>query len=84
MEAIREGIEDYEYLRMLSDRIAELEAKGLKNKALDSARKLVDTAADRVTSCMLKPDMIHWDKAKDRSIADLVRIDVLDMLVELE
>ncbi len=61
-----------------------MEAKGLKNKALDSARKLMDTAAERVTSCMLKPDMIYWDKAKDRSIADLVRVEILEMLVELE
>lgn len=84
MEAIREGIEDYEYLRMLRDRIAEVEGKGVKSKAVDSAKKLVDTAADRVTSCMLKPDMIHWSQVKDRSIADAVRLDVLEMLVELE
>jgi hypothetical protein len=84
MEAIREGIEDYEYLPMLRDRIAELEAKGVKSKALDSARKLMDTAADRVTSCMMKPDMIHWSKAKERSIADVVRVEILEMLVELE
>lgn len=84
MEAIREGIEDYEYLRMLRDRIAEVEAKGLKNKSLDSARKLMDTAADRVTSCMLKPDMIFWGKTKDRSIADAVRIEILEMLAELD
>jgi len=84
MEAIREGMEDYEYLCMLRDRIAELEDKGLKSKAVDSAKELVGTAADRVTSCMLKPDMIHWGQAKDRSIADAVRLDVLEMLVELE
>jgi hypothetical protein len=84
MEAIREGIEDYEYLRMLRDRIAEMEEKGVKSKAVDSARKLMDTVADRVTSCMLKPDMIHWSKAKDRSIADTVRLEVLEALVELK
>jgi len=84
MEAIREGIEDYEYLRMLRDKIAEWEEKGVKSKAVDSAKKLVDTAADRVTSCMLKPDMIHWGRPKDRSIADAVRLEVLEMLVELK
>lgn len=84
MEAIREGIEDYEYLRMLRDKIAEVEGKGVKSKAVDSAKKLVDTAAGRVMSCMLKPDMIHWGQAKDRSIADTVRVDVLEMLAELE
>jgi hypothetical protein len=84
MEAIREGIEDYEYLRMLRDRIAEVEGKGVKGKAVDSAKRLLDTAADRVTSCMLKPEMIYWGQAKDRSIADAVRLEVLDMLLELE
>lgn len=84
MEAIREGIEDYEYLRMLRDRIAEVEGKGVKGKAVDSAKKLLNTAADRVTSCMLKPEQIYWNYAKDRSIADAVRLDVLEMLVELE
>jgi hypothetical protein len=84
MEAIREGIEDYEYLRMLRDRIAELEGKGVKSKGVDFAKKLIDTAADRVTSCMLKPDMIYWGKAKDHSIADAVRVEILEMLAELE
>jgi hypothetical protein len=84
MEAIREGIEDYEYLCMLRDKIAELEEKGVKSKAVDSAKTLLDTAADRVTSCMLKPDMIYWARGKDRSIADAVRLDVLKMLAELE
>jgi len=84
MEAIREGIEDYEYLRMLRDRIAEVERKGVKSKAVNSAKKLVDTAGDRVTSCMLKPEMIYWGRAKDRSIADAVRLDVLETLVELK
>lgn len=84
MEAIREGIEDYEYLRMLRDKIAELEEKRVKSKAVDSAKILLDTAADRVTSCMLKPDMIYWGQAKDRSIADAVRLEMLEMLAELE
>jgi hypothetical protein len=84
MEAIREGIEDYEYLRMLRDRIVEVETKGVKSKSVDSAKKLLYTATDRVTSCMLKPEMIHWDQAKDRSIADKIRVEVLEMLVEIE
>jgi hypothetical protein len=84
MEAIREGIEDYEYLRMLRDRISEVESKGVKSKAVDSAKKFVDIAADHVTSCMLKPEMILWSQAKDRSIADRVRVEVLEMLAELE
>jgi len=33
---------------------------------------------------MLKPDMIYWRQPKDRSIADAVRLEVLETLVELE
>jgi hypothetical protein len=84
MEAIREGIEDYEYLRMLRDRITEVQGEAVKSKAVDSAKKLVDTAADRVTSCMLKRDMIYWSQPKDRSVADAVRLEVLEKLVELK
>jgi hypothetical protein len=84
MEAIREGIEDYEYLRMLRDRIVEVQAKGAKGKVVDSAKRLLDTAADRVTSCMRSSDMIQWGQAKDRSIADTVRLEVLEILSELE
>jgi hypothetical protein len=69
---------------MLRDRIAEVEGKGVKSKAVDSTKKLVDTAADRVTSCMLNSDMIYWGRVKDRSIADAVRLEVLEMLAELE
>lgn len=84
MEAIREGIEDYEYLRMLRDRIAEVQGEAVKGKAVDSAKRLLDTAANRVISVMQTPEMIHWDRPKDRSVADAVRLEVLEMLVELQ
>ena len=84
MEAIREGIEDYEYLRILHDRITELEASGVRSEAVQSAKKLLETAAERVTSCMTNANMIHWNQPKDRSIADAVRIEVLEKLVELK
>lgn len=83
MEAIREGIEDYEYFRMLSDRIAELEAKGVKNAAIADARKLLD-APERVTASMSEPAMMNWSRPKDRSIADTVCVEVLDMLLRLQ
>ncbi|NOZ22074.1 MAG: hypothetical protein GXP25_13410 [Planctomycetes bacterium] len=84
MEAIREGMEDYEYLRILRDRVAELEKAGKKGEAIDAAKKLLATAADRVTACMTEQDKINWEEPKDRSIADAVRVEVLEMLVKLK
>ncbi|MCD6505499.1 hypothetical protein J7M22_02625 [Candidatus Poribacteria bacterium] len=83
MEAIREGIEDYEYLRILRDRIAELKGKGVKVKSLNSAEKLLETAARRVTACMTKSSMIYWKEPKDRSVADKVRVEILEVLLLL-
>jgi hypothetical protein len=84
MEAIREGMEDYEYLRMLRDRIAEVRGEAAKRKAVDSAKRLLNTAADRVVSVMQTPEMIHWDQPKDRSVADAVRLEILEMLLALQ
>lgn len=84
MEAIREGIEDYEYLRMLRDRVAKLESQGVKGKTIDSARKLLDSAAERVVSCMTGGEKIYWKEFKDRSVADTIRIEVLEALLQLK
>jgi hypothetical protein len=86
MEAIREGVEDYEYLRMLRDRIAELEAKGgsaAKGEAIERARKLLVSGPDRVTACMTSSRMTYWKEPKDRSIADKVRLEILEALMSL-
>ena len=48
MEAIREGVEDFEYLRMLRDRVRELESRGVTGEALAGSRVLLAGAADRV------------------------------------
>lgn len=84
MEAIREGMEDYEYLRMLRDRIAELKKKGAQGEAILAAEALLASAADRVVACMEQPNDINWKEAKDRSIADQVRVEILTALMALE
>jgi len=84
MEAIREGVEDYEYLRMLRDEIAAAEEAGkVDAEVIASATRLLETAADRVTTCMTSEKDIRWAKPKDRSVADAVRIEILDALVAL-
>jgi hypothetical protein len=83
MEAIREGIEDFEYLRILNDRITYLEKNGKKDRAITSAKVLLASAADRVIAIMTAPDKINWVEPKDRSLADQVRIEILEALMGL-
>jgi len=83
MEAIREGVEDYEYLRILRDRVEALEKNGAKNEKLTAALHLLNTAADRVTACMTSVGQIYWSAPKDRNVADEVRIEILEALNDL-
>jgi len=83
MEAIREGVQDYEYLRMLRDRIAAAAKADPSDPRLAGARRLLAAAADRVTACMTDVGQINWPRDKDRSIADRVRVEVLEMLSKL-
>ncbi len=77
MEAIREGIEDYEYLTMLQARIAELPAARTV-----AARELLESAPDRVMA-MESDAKWTWDLEKDRAVQDRVRVEVLDALAGL-
>lgn len=82
MEAIREGIEDYEYLVMLRDRVAKLEAGGKSGAAIKKAKGLLESAADRVIEGQT-PEALNWREDKDRSVADRVRIEILQMMTTL-
>ncbi len=82
MEAIREGIEDYEYLTMLQARVEELEAQGAPAARLAPAKELLATAVDRVMAMDAEPTYT-WDQPKDRAVQDRVRIEVLEALMEL-
>ena len=82
MEAIREGIEDFEYLIMLRARIEELAADGVPDQRLAAARELLATAVDRVMAMDREPSY-RWDAPKDRAVQDRVRIEILDALTDL-
>ncbi len=83
MEAIREGVEDYEYLRMLRDRIEELARKGVPAAALEPARRLLLEGPARVTACMTSSAACSWKAPKDRAVADQVRVEILEALASL-
>ncbi len=78
-EAVREGIEDYEYLHMLKRRVDELTKAGKTPPALERARRLLIDGPKRVA--VYAP--INWFGDRDRSLADKVRLEVLDALVSL-
>ena len=90
MEALREGVEDYEYLRMLRDRVAALQAKGLLSPALAYAQALLASAPNTIIppigtnySSSASAALTDWRQPKDRSTADTVRLQILQSLTEL-
>jgi hypothetical protein len=79
-EAVREGIEDYEYLHMLKTRINELTKAGKSSPALDKAKQLLVEGPKRVA--VYEP--LSWFQQRDRSLADKVRLEILDALLALK
>ena len=82
MEAIRESVEDFEYLVMLRDRVEELSRNNPGHRLLPKARRMAATALDRVLHAE-NVNELSWKDAKDRSIADTVRIEIGLLLEEL-
>lgn len=82
MEAIREGVEDYEYLIMLKKQITELEKQGKTDVIIKEAKDLLSNAADRVAKDQTS-QKLYWHQPKDRSIADKVRIEILETMAQL-
>ena len=78
-EAIREGVEDYEYLRLLREAVGRARVAG--GDAAWTARAgaaLTDGVAEAVRS--VTPSNLFWRVEKDRTAMDAVRIRVLDLL----
>ncbi len=82
MEALREGVEDYEYLVMLRDKIARAEKSGVHGSILDRAKMLLREAPLRVCDAPGASDF-KWADEKDCTIADKVRVEILDALMAL-
>ena len=77
LEAIREGVQDYEYLVMLRDSLTEPEKAPKPPPELVAANLRVPC-----TRVLEAPDATEyrWDKPKDRTVADTVRVEILDLL----
>ena len=92
-EAIRESVQDYEYLCMLRDRIAELHKSAKGGRKLAAAEALLNEAPARALRLVSTVDAnavknakgaIMWDDEKDRTLMDTERVKVLRMLNALK
>lgn len=79
MEACREGIEDYEYMAMLRDAIQRSRDAAATPAAVADAEQLLEHAPRRVFEGT-SPAILSWHHPLDRSIADQIRVEVLDAL----
>lgn len=73
-ETIRDGIEDYDYLRLLGDRVKKLEAAGGNAALLEQARKALNLKA-------LVPDLVSFPR--DPKVLADKRAEIARMIVQL-
>ena len=83
MEAIREGVEDYEYFVLLRSAVEKAKAAGRSDAALARAESLLATAADEVLAAP-GAEQASLARTKDRTKADAVRIRILEALSALQ
>ena len=81
-EAIREGMEDFEYLTMLAQRVAVLARGDPPRPGLAAARELLSSAPATVLRSPGAEEE-RWLAAKDRSVADRVRLSIADAIERL-
>jgi hypothetical protein len=82
LEAIREGIQDFEYLKMLRDGVVSFESQGQSNSNLAAARELLNSGCDRVLQASAAFGTM-WTSPNARSTADDVRQEILRALENL-
>jgi len=83
MEAVREGLYDHEYLVLATTALAEAEAAGTKPDAVQRGKELLATAPGRVLNAE-GVSSISWKQDKDRTEADVVRLEIINLLKELK
>jgi len=81
-EAFREGLEDYEYLVMLRDQIADAETRGPSNALIAQAKRLLREAPARVLPPGTHQQEEWWTDAQ-RTVADVEVAEILDVLERL-
>ena len=87
-EAVRAGIEDYQYMIMLRNEVKRLKAKGINSPLLKQAETLAETLPDEIVEKFEKYWLIRahreWsDKVPSRH-AEAARLRILEMLERLK
>jgi hypothetical protein len=84
MMAIVEGVEDFEYLRLLRDRLGRRDSSDVGGVVREGAR-LLSIAPDTVLAPVVSSANLkfEWATPRDRSLADQVRTEVLRALEAL-
>lgn len=83
MEAIREGIEDYEYLVMLKGLIDQRLANSAQDVSAQAAAKLLEQSVSRVLEGADLGTM-YRRSSQDRTVADTQRLQILDAILRLQ
>lgn len=78
-EAIREGVQDYEYLRLLREKAAKARFSGRNPAWLKRADSLLTDGVSEAVAAVTATNM-YWKTEKNRSAMDAVRVRVLDAL----
>ncbi len=88
-EGVREGVQDYELLCMLQDRVAALKAAGKGDAIVTAAEKLLTDGVASVLESIAPPADSegvkgwYWSEPKDRSVIDKMRVQALNLLEKL-
>lgn len=83
MEAVREGVEDYEYLRMLDAAIDGAAARGVDAAVVDKARAVLAEWPGRVCEAKSAVDFRWVGNDMDHTRADQARAAILEALAAL-
>jgi hypothetical protein len=83
MEAVRESVEDYEYFVILAAAVEQAKKSGRTGSDVAKAEALLSSAAPRVLSAE-NAHKIGLRDAKDRTIADTARVEILEALLGLK
>lgn len=82
-EAVREGVQDYEYLRMLSEAAQRARTAGGGAAWLPRAEAVLGEGVAQAVA-VASPSNLFWRVEKDRTAMDAVRVRVLDVLEEIK
>lgn len=82
MEAIRESVEDFEYFVMLRKAVERAKKAGRADAALAQAEELLQNGVREVLEAD-SADQLRWHEPKDRTVADRMRVRILEALVAL-